>query len=142
RRPVHDRAGTRARVAAREGGGDPQPRHRQLPRWRDPGAERPLRTLHHRRREERAHSERPRAEDADRSRVRRTARRRAGAAEARPLRQALEERRAQGGSAAGAGEENRREKGRDKEGDGQEIRKKGRAEETGAAGLTKNFWMR
>ena len=55
-------------------------------RRRDPGAARPLRPLHHRRQQERAHPEGSRAQVADRGRMRGAARRGAGQAGARPLR--------------------------------------------------------
>ena len=65
RRSVHSRTAARAGADPREGRARRESHHSRFPRSRHPGAERPLRPVHHRSREERQDSEGPRAEDAD-----------------------------------------------------------------------------
>ncbi len=62
RRSVHGRAATRARAHRAEEGGRCQPHHPRLQRCGDPGAQRPLRSVHHRQDAQRQDSERPRSQ--------------------------------------------------------------------------------
>ena len=83
-------------LITRQGRARRESHHPRFPRRRHPGAERPLRSVHHRSREERQDPQGSRAEDADAGRVQGADRRRARARQG-PLRQIREE---DGGDAA------------------------------------------
>src|SRR5207302_9643307 len=87
-RSVHGDARAGARGHPPQEGGRRQPHHPGLRGGRDPGIERPLRSVHHGQEEERQDPEGPRPEDADARGVPRAARGGAGAwLEVRSLRQ-------------------------------------------------------
>ena len=74
RRSVRSRVAASARTDPRQGRARREPHHSRFPGRRDSGAERPLRAVHHRSREEREDPEGPRAEDADTGRMQGVAR--------------------------------------------------------------------
>ncbi len=134
-RPVRHRVAACAAAGAGEAGGHRQPDDPRL-RQRRAGAEWSLRSVHHRRREERTHSQGSRAEDAHRDGMRRTAGRCPGE-EASWRSRSQEDRGEEGHRQEGGGEESsaprtrRPRKPREKDGHEEGGHQENRKEEDG-----------